>query len=117
VSEPDAIVSRMNLTRSESDRAATFITAVMWRFAKTMPQWPHEYTVKAWQPELTEEFEALCRLIMTTGVCRPWPEDSANPRYRNHYLVIGAHEYWALGPHGEKDPPEGMTVINRQALP
>lgn len=27
-----------------------YIGQVRWQFAKTMPDWPHEYTVKAWCP-------------------------------------------------------------------
>jgi hypothetical protein len=81
-----------------------------------MPQWPHEYTVKEWAPANATEFEAFCRLIATAGRRRPWPERSPNPRYHNSYLAIDGFEYWALGPNGDHDPPEGMTVVNRQAL-
>lgn len=51
------------------------------------------------------------------GLRRPWPEDSPNPRYYNVYLTLDGFEYWALGPNGDQDLPEGMTVINRQTLP
>jgi hypothetical protein len=37
----------------------------------------------------------------------------ARPRYHNRYLVIGELKYWTMGPHGDADPPDEMTVINR----
>lgn len=60
-----------------------YIDEVRWQFAKTMPQWPHWYTVRAWRPDLEAEFEAFSRLIRRRGVVAPWPRDSANPRYHN----------------------------------
>lgn len=98
------------------DDARAYIAEVRWQFAKTMPQWPHEYTVKAWVPELAGEFEAFARLIVTEGVVIPWPPPPAAPRYHNHYLVIGDLKYWAMGPRGDADAPAEMTVINRSDI-
>ncbi len=78
-----------------------------------MPQWPHEYTVKAWRPDLADEFEKLCRLIARRGVQEPWPSPPAVARYHNRYLMLDGKKYWAMGPRGDSDPPEKMTVINR----
>jgi hypothetical protein len=100
-------------TGSELDEASRFIAEVRWQFAATMPDWPHEYTVKAWRPEGADQFVQFCRLIAARGVVEPWPPAPAKPRYHNPYLVIADWKYWALGPHGDADPPEGMTVINR----
>lgn len=97
--------------------ARVYIESVRWQYATTMPQWPHEYTIKDWRPELSRQLEAFCRLLRSEGVLRPWPEESPHPRYRNYYLVIDDHKYWALGPNGDQDPTEGMTVINREAFP
>jgi hypothetical protein len=36
--------------------ARTYIAKVRWQFAKTMPQWPHEYTVREWREDLQPEF-------------------------------------------------------------
>jgi hypothetical protein len=98
------------------EAAREYITTVRWQFARTMPQWPHEYTVKAWRPDLVDEFEAFCRLIENHGVIEPWPPPPARARYHNHYLVIGEHKYWAMGPRGDLDPPGDATVINRESL-
>ena len=66
--------------------ARNYVAKASWRFAKTMPQWPHEYTVRAWRPDLEESFCAFASLIRTEGVVKPWPRDAAMPRYRHPYL-------------------------------
>jgi hypothetical protein len=98
------------------EQALAYVEDVRWQYAKTMPDWPHEYTVKSWRPELASDFEAFCRFIEETGVVEPWPPAPADTIYRNHYLVIGRHKYWAMGPQGDQDPIERKTVINREAL-
>ena len=97
--------------------ARAYIAEVRWQFARTMPDWPHEYTIKAWRPELTASFEALCRLIAATGFVEPWPPPPATAKYCNHYLVIDDHKYWAMGERGDSDPIEHKSVINREGLP
>ena len=93
------------------DDARAHIAKVRWQFAKTMPQWPHEYTVRAWRPELEADFVAFGELIHSDGVVKPWPRDAAQPRYRHPYLEIDGWEYWTMG------APNETTVINRAALP
>ncbi|TMB89749.1 MAG: hypothetical protein E6J45_09825 [Chloroflexi bacterium] len=94
------------------DDARTYIATVKWQFAKTMPQWPHEYTVREWRPDLEAAFEALATLIRTTGIVKPWPRDAAQPRYRHPYLELDGWEYWTMGA-----PIPETTVINRALLP
>ncbi|RHW29023.1 hypothetical protein D0Z08_00945 [Nocardioides immobilis] len=72
--------------------------------------------MKAWRPDLLEDFVALCQLIGAHGVQEPWPPPPARPIYHNHYLVLGKHKYWAMGPQGDSDPPDEKTVINRAPL-
>ncbi|MHB8536595.1 MAG: hypothetical protein ACYDCS_01015 [Candidatus Dormibacteria bacterium] len=91
------------------------IDEVRWQFAKTMPRWPHEYTVKAWRPDLQGDFLSMVRLIQREGTRVPWPPPPDQPRYRSYYLTIGHLKYWAMGPNHDLDPPEEMTVINRAA--
>jgi hypothetical protein len=98
---------KMNMNFTIDD-ARSYIDKVRWQFAKTMPQWPHEYTVRTWRPELASEFEALVALIRETGVVKPWPRDSKHPRYHHSYLVIDGWEYWSMG-----EPIPETTVINR----
>ena len=97
------------------EAARAYIAAVRWKFAKTMPDWPHEYTVKNWRPDLAADFEAFCRLIKAEGFVEPWPPQPAQPIYHNHYLVIDGWKYWAMGTDGDRGPVEGLTVINRAA--
>ncbi|MBA2387270.1 MAG: hypothetical protein H0V69_09280 [Acidimicrobiia bacterium] len=96
-----------------TDEARRYISKVRWQYAVTMPGWPHEYTVKSWRPELSKEFVAFCRLIADQGVREPWPSPPAKAIYHNRYLVIGEHKYWAMGPYGDLNSPQEMTVINR----
>lgn len=91
--------------------AHAYIARVRWQFAKTMPQWPHEYTVREWRLDLEAAFEAFARLIRETGVVKPWPPTAAVPRYHHTYLDIDGWEYWTMG-----EPIEKTTVINRARL-
>jgi hypothetical protein len=76
--------------------AAVYIDQVRWQFAKTMPQWPHWYTVRGWREDLEFEFESFARLIRREGVVAPWPRDAVMPRYRHAYLVVGDWMYWIM---------------------
>ncbi len=96
-----------------NDPIQDFIGSRCWRHASTMPDWPHEYTVKSWLPEKAEEFTAFCLEIQTRGVVEPWPPPPASAIYHNRYLVMGVLKYWAMGPRGDRDAIEEMTVINR----
>lgn len=90
------------------DDARRYIAGVRWQFAKTMPQWPHEYTVRNWAPDRSRQFESMVVLIRDEGVVKPWPRDSPTPRYRFPYLEIDGWEYWSMGA-----PVPDTTVINR----
>src|ERR1035437_5030402 len=46
---------RMGMTDTAEDARAD-IAKVRWQFAKTMPQWPHEYTVLLWRQDLESAF-------------------------------------------------------------
>ena len=93
------------------DEARTFIKDVRWQFARTMPQWPHEYTVRGWREDLDESFAAFVDLMRRDGTVKPWPRDAARPRYHHAYLEIDGWEYWTMG-----EPIAETTVINRARL-
>jgi len=101
----------MTSTRFTVAEARTYIARVSWRFAKTMPQWPHEYTVRAWRPELEGEFVAFVALIRRDGTVKPWPKDTPHPRYHHTYLHIDGWQYWTMGA-----PINETTVINRAVV-
>ena len=93
------------------DDARAYIDNVRWQFAKTMPQWPHEYTVRDWRVDLDDTFAEFVELIRAEGVVKPWPADSPTPRYHHTYLAIDGWDYWTMG-----EPVEDTTVINRARL-
>lgn len=112
------------------DDARRYIAAVRWQFARTMPQWPHWYTVKVWRPNLVEQHEAFCTLILRDGIVIPWPPPPARPRHHNRYLFIDGYKYWPLGashppdrparvgdPASQDAPLEELGVINRTTVP
>lgn len=94
------------------DDARGYIAAVRWRFAKTMPQWPHEYTFREWRPDIETGFVRFVALIRRDGIVKPWPAEAAVPRYRHTYLELDGWEYWTMG-----EPVSETTVINRSRLP
>lgn len=89
-------------------RAKAFITASRWQFAKTMPQFPHEYTVRAWAEKAgtVPEFEHFVMFIRETGTPREWHGR------RFIYLEIDGWKYWTMG-----NPLSETTVINRETCP
>jgi hypothetical protein len=91
-----------------NDDARSYIAKVRWQFATTMAQWPHEYTVLKWQPELEGEFFILVGLIRNEGIIKPWPRDAATPRYHHHYLELDGWQYWTMD-----DVLADTTLINR----
>jgi hypothetical protein len=46
-----------------------FVSKRNWRYARTMPQWPHEYTVRRFDDPQDEQvlFEAAVRFIRSQG--------------------------------------------------
>lgn len=94
-----------------TDDARAYIAEARWQFAKTMPQWPHEYTVRKWRPDLEREFLEFVALVRRDGIVMPWPPDVPSPRYNHTYLELDGWEYWTMGA-----PIPATTVINRAVL-
>jgi hypothetical protein len=82
----------------EVDEARAYIGKVTWKFAKTMPQWPHEYTVRHWRPDLAADWDAFAELIHREGTVKPWPPDAAVPKHHFAYLQIDGWQYWVIDP-------------------
>ena len=77
-----------------------FVNSVPWRFAATMPQNPHEYTVRRGLSD--EKFKEAVSYIREHGYFkefRGW-------RYRCY--SVGGWEYWTMG-----NPIEQTKIINR----
>jgi hypothetical protein len=91
--------------------AREYISSVRWQFAKTMPQWPHEYTVRSWVPDLDATFCEFAQLIWRIGTVKAWPADARTPRYHHSYLEIDGWDYWTMS----TDPTE-ITLVNRARI-
>lgn len=79
-----------------------YISSVKWQFAKSMPEIPHEYTVKDWDPHKMETFNDFVRYI------RKYGEDGSFYGRKFTYLVLDEFKYWTMG-----DPISETTLINR----
>jgi hypothetical protein len=65
------------------------IRRLPWRFAKTMPHIPHEYTVRS--PETEDDYVALFNAIMSHGIFE------AYQGRKKRYLYLGDEfKYWAM---------------------
>jgi len=85
-----------------------FVAESEWRFARTMPECPHEYTVRDLSPagEKTtamghREFEWFVQLIRNKGEPAEW-NGHVKP-----YLRVGDWRYWTMGA-----PVEETTITS-----
>jgi hypothetical protein len=90
-------------TIGEGDDGRAFVARAPWRFAKTMPDIPHEYTVRG--QTLDDEFDQFVLLIRRDGYKRRFGKTTYI------YLNIDGHRYWTMGA-----PVDATTVINRALL-
>jgi hypothetical protein len=89
----------------DDDRAAVLaaIAAMSWRFAKTMPDTPHEYTRKKDDPE---RYALLFDAVKRHGVREKW----GKAYYR--YLYPGdGWKYWAMA-----GSVEYSQILNRARI-
>ena len=87
-------------------RAKKFITENKWVFAKTMPENPHEYTVKTkLNEDGKKEFEWFVQYIRDNGI----PKKFNKRKYI--YLEIEDKHYWTMGWR-----PEATIIINRDKI-
>jgi len=77
------------------------LESAKFRFAKTMPTIPHEYSLKkSWESE--RDFEFIVSYIRENGVAEMFG------RKQFIYLYIGDYKYWTMG-----SPIERTILINR----
>jgi len=78
-----------------------------YRFAKTMPQIPHFYTLrKNWEDD--KLFEGVVQAIRDLGEIRPWPAPPKKPWHKHSYFDAGEWSYWSMGA-----PLDKTILINR----
>lgn len=82
------------------DALREFVATSKWTFAKTMPEWPHEYLVRDRVDRVL--LEALARHIRQHGM-----EQRFYQRILNYFDEDGLL-YWTMG-----EPIEETTIINR----
>lgn len=86
-----------------------FVANSGWRFARTMPDQPHWYTVRDLEHpdrstcESTASFEAFVAHVRAVGIDQQW----GSRLYR--YLRLDDYEYWTMG-----YPVAETTIINRR---
>ena len=91
------------------DEFRKFIESRHWCFAKTMPQWPHEYTVRKFEDPNNQQalFEQAVVFIRTYGERRTFEPT----RKSSVYFDIDGRQYWTMGA-----PIEETVIINRAWL-
>lgn len=93
----------MAINEAELDQLKQYIESVRWQFAKTMPQWPHWYTVLKWSTkDQSHHFLTLSKSIFNHGY------DMTIGKRTYRYLNIGEFKYWSMDP-----TPESTDLINR----
>jgi hypothetical protein len=83
-----------------SDQIKEFIQSVTWTYAKTMPDWPHEYIVRYKVDK--ELFLEMVKHIREFGYRGPFYEKTLT------YFEESGKVYWTMG-----EPLEKTTIINR----
>lgn len=86
------------------DELRAFVQASSWKFAKSMPQMPHEYTLRR-EAKDEDLFERVVLYIRQVGYPKKW----GNTTYI--YLNIDGWQYWTMGA-----PLEATILINRAKL-
>jgi hypothetical protein len=89
---------------SDSDLAEirAFIGSVEWRFAKTMPQWPHFYNVLDRNPEKKGGLFKLMNAIFNHGYQKEWPPPDERARLGSDwkrivtYFNVDEYKYWIM---------------------
>ena len=83
---------------------ARFVESEPWTFAKTMPQWPHEYVVRG----RVQDEESFFRCVVTI---RRFGYDGRFFTKTLRYLDLDPHKYWTMG-----DFLAYTIIINRAEL-
>lgn len=95
----------MNLQSDEILKITNYIESVKWKFAVTMPKWPHWYTVYEWDLDKYNEFLYFVEYIRKYGYSQKF--------YKKEliYFNIGEYKYWTMG-----NPITETKLINRAKL-
>ncbi len=104
---PDDTAQHVEMTM---DELREFVQTSPWKFARTMPQMPHEYTLRANAPD-EKLFERVVLYIRQAG----YKANFGSVTYT--YFDIDGWKYWTmvapLGPTGTYDRSIHTILINR----
>jgi len=80
------------LRKEDKEFCRNYIYVTRWQVAKSKKykDAPHEYTVRAWNPNREADFETFMSLIRTYG----YPEKFNNSTYT--YLEVDGKKYWTM---------------------
>lgn len=105
-SDSRAVKSRTNkLSHKNLTRVRNYIQSVEWRFAKTMPQWPHFYTIFDWNPDKRVDFYYFAYLIQKYGSIDPWGKNEWS------YLIVDNYKYWVIGDVLNRGEPKSNCAV------
>jgi|TARA_R100000908_G_scaffold18099_1_gene6945 hypothetical protein len=86
------------------DQFQECVSGKKWRFAKSMPSIPHEYTrVSEWASK--SDFENAVMCIREHGITE------AFYKRKYIYLYVGGYKYWTMGASAHE-----TEIINRAAV-
>lgn len=83
-------------------KAKDFINSIKWKYARTYPQSPHEYSVLEWDKENKQNFIDFAKYIIKNG------QDEYYYKKKFRVLIIDEYKYWTMDEDLEK-----TDLINR----
>jgi hypothetical protein len=86
------------------------IGKLSFRIAKSMPQWPHEYTVRNHEPTLHEAYLTLYRAIERHGIAERF-SGTKRPSMKLYLYPGDGYRYWFENPS-----PQTSKIINRNTI-
>ena len=92
-------------------QAKALIDGQTWRFARTMPQWPHWYCLRKEAAD-PNAFEALASHIVENGYLAEFRPDLREAWAVRRYLDVEGFHYWIMD-----DTPAEASLINRAQHP
>jgi len=95
-------------TKGQIARARAYIDSMDWRFAGSMPQWPHWYILR--ERGSAREFDFVAHLIKEFGYDDKWGARN------DAYLIIGRFKYWVIDDVLNRAAPVSNVEVRRRGL-
>jgi hypothetical protein len=101
-------LNKAKLSKEQIARARAYINSMDWKFARTMPQWPHCYVFR--EDGSARDFDFVARLIKKFGYADPWG------KHTRFYLVIGKFKYWVIEDVLNRAKPISNAEVKKRGL-